>query len=149
MRCCALITFHRYKKAVKTSVSVLAAFEAADLQFYSTTRSGFTTITESGDILRSMNLPTKQSIWESIQKGHACGPIQMLEELAEVQHELENSEIAALSLKVGDPNMLKTVHLEETRVKFLGKLAKKTLSRQQQEFVLSYLPKPYSAFIVF
>lgn len=123
---------------MRTSPSVIAAFKLADMQFYSITKAGFTTLTESLDILRSMNLPTRELIGESIKKGLACGPVQMLEELAEVRQRVEVSEITALSLSVGDPNMLKGVHTEEIRVKFLKLLAKKELSSQQQEFVLSY-----------
>lgn len=121
-------------------MSVLSAFEVADLQFYSASKKGFTTITESGDILRSMNLPTKQLIGESILKGLALGPTQVLEELDNIQQQVELSELTALSMEVGDPDMLNRAHIEEIRVNFLKKLAKKKLSAQQQEFVLSYLP---------
>lgn len=116
----------------------MAAFEAADLQFYSVGKRSYTTITASGDILKSMNLPTKQPISESIQRGLVCGPIQMLEELVGVQHELEIREIFALSLAAGDANMLNESHIESTRVRFMKSLSEKKLSVVQQEFVLSY-----------
>lgn len=120
--------------------TVKERWEAGDALFYEKTHTGSgTTLTRSGDILRSMNLPLEESVLESIRRGKALGPIQALEELKNSKNVLQIKTLEALGARAGDHNILKTLQGEATRASFLEKIDFKDLSPQEQEAVLSYL----------
>jgi hypothetical protein len=117
-------------------------WEGGDALFYEKTKNNSgTTLTRSGHILRSMNLPLEESVLESIRIGKALGPLQALEELNKSKEVLQIKTLEALGVRAGDPQILKTLQRESTRAKFLENLDFKDLSPQEQEAVLSYLEK--------
>jgi TPR repeat protein len=115
-------------------------WEAVDVPFYEKAKNNSgTTLTRSGDILKSMDIPLKESVLESIRLGKGLGPIQALEELNTSKEILQIKILEALGARAGDLNLLKTLQLESTRAKFLEKIDFATLLLHEQEAILNHL----------
>ena len=99
------------------------------------------TVTQSGDILQSMDIDLKEKIFESIRLGKANGPVQGLKELEAIRVEKNKTTLQSLAARVGDIKFLETLALEEGRALFLKELdkQKKILSPQEQTAILDYL----------
>ena len=79
----------RYKAGFEEELSVLERFKKVDAPFYqANSKGGHTTVTESGMILQSMNIPLQESMFEKIER-REYGPIQSLEELGLIREELK------------------------------------------------------------
>ncbi|MBA3814151.1 MAG: hypothetical protein H0X26_06645 [Alphaproteobacteria bacterium] len=129
----------RYSQASQLS-TVKDRWDAVDADFYEKTKSGSgTTITRSGDVLKSMDIPLEESVFNSIRLGKALGPIQALEELKVITQELQTKTLEELGARAGNLNILKTLQLESTRARFLKATDFKNLSLQQEESILNYL----------
>lgn len=132
----------RYEQALQQPVSVLERFKQVDQPFYAVSRSGsHTTLTKSGDVLKSMVIPLEEKVLESIRLGKQKSPQRALEELQKIKQEKSAQTLQALAARVGDIELLRTLHLEESRVAFLKHLVNqgKILSPQEQEAILNYL----------
>jgi hypothetical protein len=129
----------RYQ-TVSPLTSVKQRWDTVDAVFYEKTKTNSgTTLTRSGDILKSMDIPLQESVLESIRLGKGLGPIQALEELNKSKEVLQIKTLEALGARVKDPHILKTLQNESSRAKFLDTMDFKSLSPQEQDAILSYL----------
>jgi len=74
---------NRYREAFEElkNKTVWDRFKQVDGAFYSHKGDHWTTLTQSGSILTSQNIPMKESVLEAIRKGSSLGPTQAKEEL--------------------------------------------------------------------
>lgn len=138
----------RYQEALNKDISVEARFKQVDRPFYEIKTDpqkgeSHTTTTQSGDILQSMGIPLKEEIFNSIRLGKENCPVQALQELEAIRKEKHEETLKSLAARVGDINLLKTLTLESSRVRFLKELEKqqKALTPQEQTAILDYLSK--------
>jgi hypothetical protein len=133
----------RYQEALNKDISVEARFKEVDHPFYEVKLDNqkgesHTTTTESGDILQSMGIPLKEEIFNSIRLGKENCPVQALQELEAIRKEKSEETLKSLAARVGDINLLKTLTLESSRVRFLKELKKqpKTPTPQEQTAII-------------
>lgn len=110
----------RYRMALNVPGStVKTRFKMTDQKFYA----GGTTLSRSGDILRSMNIHVgSQNLLQSIRQGRQLGPHQAFQEFEAIKQEMERQKKYQLGVLLGDPETLSNLHLEQTRQNILEKL---------------------------
>lgn len=90
----------RYKEALAEDSTPLERFKKVDAPFYQpNSQGGHTTVTDSGMILQSMNIPLHETLFEQIQR-KAYGPIQALEELARIRVEMQAQTLSNVKAKL-------------------------------------------------
>ncbi|MEN8236243.1 MAG: hypothetical protein ABFQ95_01645 [Pseudomonadota bacterium] len=134
----------RYRLALlNKSASPLDRFKQVDVPFYQQQQDGsFTTQTKSGDILKSMDIPLQESVFESMRTGKGYGPSEALKELETIKEQTDQKSLEGLLAQIRGGqklNIFKTLTVESTRAEFLKALNFKKLNPSAQEAVLGYL----------
>lgn len=84
---------NRYRQAFASSVkkTLLERFSQVDGAFYQQKGATFTTLTASGSILTSQNIPAEESTLEAVRNGTSLGPRQAIKELEFIAEEKRKS----------------------------------------------------------
>jgi len=140
---------HRYKAAFDPSLSVYQRFLAVDAPFYKTVQSGsHLTVTSSGMILKSMNIPLKESLLEKAKKESAAAidfyPHTALKELKEIQQRHSEEVLFTLLKKAGvsvtlQKDALHRLVLSDRLAAVLKEVDFKDVSEPDQQVILDLI----------
>lgn len=90
----------RYKEASDQKIPALERFKKVDAPFYqSGKQGGYTTVTDSGMILGSMNIPFQENVFEKMED-REFGPAQALSELGRIRAEVQSKAVDRVSAKL-------------------------------------------------
>ena len=118
----------RYRDVASGNKPLWERFKKVDGPFYH--RSG-KTLTASGNILTSQNIPLKEEVLDSIRKGNALGASQAKEELNTITQQFENKKNVFQEMK--------TSFQREDYLKNLKERSNKTLSSIEKREILNQI----------
>ncbi len=125
----------RYKEFLYEEIDCFERFKRVDAPFYRQNSSGgHTTVTDSGMILQSMNIPIQETIAEQIERKE-YSPLQALSELTSIREELKSKTFKSLCTNLGKLDA-KSLHLSTSWSGLLQSINFKKLSPSEQMAVL-------------